>query len=460
MKINFARHAYQSRSKPLSSQRLVNLYGEVAPEDAKESFVLYGTPGLKLWTSVPKAPIRGSIKMGGLLYVVGGDTVYKITKSGSASAVGTLGQSGGRVDMSANATQISIVEDDNSMYVATSSSVVKVTDGDFGGASSVTYIDSYTLVSTPDSHQFQISALNDSTSYSALDVGTAEGNPDELVRVFADHREIFMFGEETTEVFYNSGNADFPIERRTFIERGCNAKFSVAKMDNTIYWLGDDLVVYRMNGYTPESVSTHAIEFAIEEMTTTDDAYAFSYTQEGHKFYCLIFPIAKKVFVYDISTGLWHERETYLKNRWLADSYTFVYDKHIVGDFESGNLYELDLDTYTDNGDTIQRIATGASLFNDGDRFCIDRLRVDFESGTGLTTGQGSDPQAMLELSADGGRTWGNEKWRDIGNIGEYKDRAVWRRLGQYRECIPRLTVSDGVKVAITGAYVDVRVNK
>jgi len=292
-----------------------------------------------------------------------------------------------------------------------------------------------------------------------LSFASAEGSPDNLVSVFADHSELWLFGNNTIEIFYSTGNADSPFQRinNAFIERGCSAKFSVSKDDNTVFWLGDDFVIYRANGYSPQRISTHAIEKAIAGYTSVSDAFSFNYTQEGHKFYCIIFPSAGKTWVFDISTGMWHERETYNETRWRINCHEFIYGKNLVGDFSSGLIYELDLDTYTDNSQIIQRICTFPTIFQDNKRIFYDYLRIDLDAGIGLNSGQGSEPLIWLDWSDDGGRTYSNQHFRSMGKIGEYTRRATWRRLGSSRERIYRCSISDPVKIAITGAYAEVR---
>ena len=160
-------------------------------------------------------------------------------------------------------------------------------------------------------------------------------------------------------------------------------------------------------------------------------------------------------FVYDVSTGLWHQRQSYGQNDWAVTKAVHCYNKIFVGDDTNGNIYELDLDYYTDNGTTIERIAACPPLWAKSDRAIMSRFEVDFEAGVGLPVGQGSNPQAVLRWSDDGGRTWSNELWTSIGQLGQYRNRAVWRRLGQFRQRIMEVSVSDPVKIAIQGGYAD-----
>lgn len=454
-RVPFARHSYQSRSLPVSAQQCLNLYPEAAPPDAKSQLVLFGTPGLKPFADVAGDGVRGLHEVGGTLYAVSGTTLYSVDSGGTATVLGTIAGTA-PVFMEDNGSQLLIGADANS-YVYSSSTLAEITDPDFPGASSWTYLDGYGIFTEPNTGKFWITALLDFTDVDALDFASAESLPDNLVRCFADHRELWLFGTRSTEVWYNSGNADFPFERIGYaaLERGLAGKYTVAKMDNTVFWVGDDKVVYRAEGYTPTRISTHAIEHAISGLDLSA-ATAFAYTQEGHAFYVLNVP--GYTFVHDASNGLWHERQGYGLDRWRADCFVRAYDKLLVGDYAAGKIYELDLDTYTDAGDPIQRIATTAPIHKDGLRVFHHSLQIEVESGAGLTTGQGSDPQAMLQWSDDGGRTWSNERWTTMGAIGEYKRRARWTRLGSARERIYRQTISDPIKVAIIAANLNTTV--
>ena len=422
MRIPLAAESYQARSRPLSAQRLVNLYPERAPDAAKSPLALFGTPGLKLFATAGSGPIRCSHVMAGTFYVVSGTEVYAIDSAGSATLIGSITGSGA-ASMDDNGTELVIVSGGNG-WVYNGSTLTAIADADFPTVTSVTFLDGYHIFSKDSSGQFVISASYDPTSYDALDFATAEAEPDNLVRVLTDHQELWLFGEKTTEIWYNSGAAAFPFERISgaFIERGCAAVNSVAKMDNSVFWLGDDLVVYRAAEYTPQRVSTHPIEGAIATFATPSVAEGWTYIQDGHSFYVLTFEEA--TFVYDAASGLWHERQSYGQKRWRATCGTYAYSKTLVGDYDSGNIYELDLNTYQDNGGTILRTAISPPIHADTNRTTMSRFQVEVESGSGLTTGQGSDPQAMLSWSDDGGRTFGQEHWVSLGAIGAYKSAA------------------------------------
>ena len=300
-----------------------------------------------------------------------------------------------------------------------------------------------------------------------MDFASAEGAPDQLVSVNVDHREAWLFGSSTIEVWYNAGTADFPLQRiqGAFNELGCAAIYSIAKLDNTLFWLGADArgrgVVYRANGYQGERVSTHAIEFAIQSYSTISDAVAYSYQQEGHKFYVLTFPTAGATWVYDTITGAWHERASLINgqfDRHRSNCQMNFNNQTIVGDYENGNIYAFDLNVYADNDQPQKWLRSWRALpsgQNNLRRTAHHTLQLDCESGIGINDGQGSNPQAMLRWSDDGGHTWSREHWTSLGAIGRYQQRVFWRRLGmtqKLRDRVYEVSGTDPTKIVIMGA--------
>lgn len=457
MRIPLAHDSQQVKSRPLSDQQLVNLYYEPGPPKSKTGGALYGTPGLKPFTTVGDGPIWGMHVMAGLLYVVSKDNVFTVSSSGGTTDLGTIGTVSDVVIMDNNGTHVAIVKEDGAAYVATASTLAQITDAQFPSVTSVTVLNFYGIFTKKDTSTYIISNLNDMTAYEAADTADAEEKPDLLVRAFAFAGELWLFGEETIEIHDGTDEGDFPFRARrsSSIQRGCLAKRSVAQEDNTIFWLGDDRIIYRANGYSPKRISTHAIEEKLQGYTTLSDAEAFIYTQNGHKFLVMTFPTEKETLVHDIATDLWHQRQSFEKGRWKATSHAFIYDKNLVGDFETNDIYELDLDTYTDDSNEIERIVVLPPVYDDDRYVTYSNFKVDFDSGLGLVSGQGSNPQAMMRYSDDGANTWSNERFRPMGKIGEYKARTIWRRLGRARQRVFEIKVTDPIEVNITAAYVN-----
>lgn len=466
MRVPFATNSYKSRSLPLSAQRCVNFFPEAQPPDAKAKIALFGTPGIQeLMDAGGNGPCRGFFISTIGSYAVIGTQLYEI-ESGNLSGLGAIDGQGAVYFAENNAGQIAICAPPK-LYVLTGTALDEVTDPDFPGAGSLDYIDGYGVFNAPDTGQFWITALNNFGDVDALDYVTAESAPDNIRRVIVDHREVWLFGASTIELWVNTGSVDFPFERQSgaTIERGVSAPDTVTKLDNTLYWLANDYVVYRADGYTPVRVSTHAIEFAIQSSPSRDIAIAFSYEQEGHAFYVLTLPALAdypgQTFVFDASSGLWHERQSGVTDaawrvRYIA--YDPVQGKYLAGDDRTGKVYQMSLDLYSENGATMLAYAVSPPLHADAKRAYQSYLQIEIESGVGLTVGQGSDPQMMLQISDDGGKTWGNEKWASMGRIGEYNWRARWRRLGMFRQRYMRVGISDPVKRVIIAADTEITV--
>jgi hypothetical protein len=403
--------------------------------------------------------------------------------------------------MSDNGTQLFVAANGPSyIYNSQTNVFQQITDPDFPGAVTVSYLDGYFIFNEPNSQKIWVTSLLDGLSVDPLDFASAEGSPDGLVAVIVNNREAWLFGTNSIEVWYDAGTPDFPLARiqGASNEIGCAATFSVAKLDNSIFWLGQDArgrgIVYRNNGYTGVRASNHAIEWQIQQYGNISDAIAYTYQQDGHSFYVLTFPTVQKTWVYDVATQSWHERAGWSNGnfiRYRPNCQTTFNNEVILGDYESGNLYAYDLDVYADNGQ-IQKWLRSWRVIPSGQnnlrRTAQHSLQLDCETGVGLNgivaddnvewffytssgdqlvtnTGdlllfsppvvQGANPEVMLRWSDDGGHTWSNEHWASMGRIGQYGRRVFWRRLGmtlKLRDRVYEVSGTDPVKIAIVGA--------
>lgn len=337
-------------------------------------------------------------------------------------------------------------------------------------ATDITWIDGFFIVNEGGTNKFWVSDVA-SFNIDTLSFTSSEGDPDKVLALKDNHRDLWVFNETTTEIYANTGNADFPFERVQggFLEVGCLAKYSVAKIDGTILWLGRTKdgqgQVYAASGMRHQRISTHPIEQAIAGYSNPENATAFAYEWKGHKFYVLNFDEA--TWVYDLSTGLWHERAFTVSGtlqRHRAETHAFVsaHGVHLVGDFQNNFVYMFDDETYTDAGMEITRLRSTPHTCDENlQRVFYLRFQLDMETGIGLDGGGlGSQPKVMLDWSDDGGHTWSSERWAladaSSGQIGEYKTRVIWRRLGSSRDRVFRVKITDPVKVRLIGAYVDV----
>lgn len=463
MRIPFVGPAYRTRSLNQSAQRCVNLYLEATERGGKTEYTLYGTPGLVLRATVGDGPIRGTVVLPGYMLAVSGDEVYRVNPDWTSTLLGTIGTESGPVFMAWNGTQVLLVDGENG-YVITNV-VTAISDPDFpNGVTWCAYLDSYFIVGGNQSQRFYISDLADGSSWVGTEFASAEGSPDLIVAGIVDHRELWLFGTNTTEVWVNTGNATFPIERlgNAFIEHGCAAVSSVAKLDNTVFWLGQDdrgsRIIWRANGYNPQRISTHAIEYAMAQYGEVSDAVAYTYQQEGHSFYVISFPSGNATWAYDVSTGEWAERAWFFAdesslNRHRGNTHCYFNNLHILGDYENGKLYSYDLDAYTDFGGILKRLRSTTVLEQEQTRIFYHSLQVDLETGSVIDS---SDPQMMLRWSNDGGHVWSDYRTASLGRVGEHGKRVKFNRLGSGRNRVWEISVTDPVKIAITGAILQV----
>lgn len=469
MKTPILGQSYVARSVNAADARMVNLFAEVLSE-GKEAAFLQRAPGLRKLNTIGNGPIRGLWAFAAdddVAFVVSGTQLYKISPTYVATLIGSVSGTG-PVSMADNGTQLFIACNGPSyIYNNDTGAFGPITDADFPGAVTVAYLDGYFVFNEPNSQKMWVTQLLDGTSIDPLDFASTEGAPDGLIAVSSNFREIWAFGTNSIEVWYDTGATDFPLQRiqGAFNELGLAAPFSVAKVDNGLFWLGRDRrgqgIVYRANGYSGERISTHAVEWQIQQYADLTDAIAYTYQQDGHSFYVLIFPTANTTWVYDLATQAWHERAGFVDGaftRHRSNCQMAFNHEIVVGDFENGNIYAFDLDDYTDNGSIQKWLRTWRALGpgkNDLKRTAQHSLQLDVESGVGLNTGQGSDPQVMLRWSDDGGHTWSNEHWASIGKIGQYYKRVFWRRLGmtlKIRDRVYEVSGTDPVKIAIMGA--------
>jgi hypothetical protein len=360
--------------------------------------------------------------------------------------------------MISNGTQVGICTETD-YYVVESGAITHVASKGF---SSAAYQDGYGIFAqNGGSEVFWISNLDDLSVIDALDFSTADAFADSLVGLISDHREVWLFGKNSTEVWYNSGAAGFPFTRAAggFIERGCASAGSIAKAEHKVFWLGDDWRVYASQGYTPVAISNPAIEKLIEAAGDQDSVNAFTYTQQGHVFYVMNF--LTMTIVYDITTGKWHERKSPNKDGWLAQCHAWFAGHNVVGSsadvsdatYTSGSLYRLELDFYYDETQIVRREMTSPTISVYGKRVCMDEFMLDAETGTATADGDGADPNAYLECSDDGGKTWSTPREASMGLIGQYGTRIRWIRLGSFYQRVVRIVITEPIKCAIVGAF-------
>ena len=499
--------SYTARSIIANCQRCWNLYPEKNPEDSPFPVTYYPTPGkVLLWTPPVPGPARCAYRASnGAFYYVVGQNVYLGTGAWTFTLLGTLqGTATTPVYIQDNGIDAVLVDGSPNGYIwdLATNTFNPISDASWQGATRVDTVDTFMLFNVPGTQQWYSSLSNEVTPFDSLYVASKSVYPDPIATIIVMHREIWLIGTQTTEVWYDAGNSGFPfaIIPGVFIEHGCIAPYSIQKHDLELFWLSLDkdgrAVVLMGAKYAVSRVSTSAIEFEFSKYPTVSDAVGMMYLQQGHVFYVLRFPSADKTWVFDRSQGLWHERG------WIdlsgqehmdrANVMAFAYNTNLAGDWENGNLYALDTNAFTDNGRAITRIRSWPHAVAGGTRveylqFLAD-MEVGNDSGTdyqvwpewvrvtqngairtttrGLqrTTEQATaagepitiGPQVMLRWSDTRGASWGNGIYQELGATGQYYTQPQWQRLGLARDRVFELSWSAPVKTALNGAYVDV----
>lgn len=457
----FVGPSYALATYKASAQRSVNLYLLALETPSKAQFILEAVPGLTLFCAMG-AEIRGALRVGSRCFVVAGNTLYEVSSAGVKTARGTLLTATGAVGMAYGLTQLVIVDGDNGYTLTLSSNVfAEITSDAFYGSDTVTYLDGFFAFVRPDTQQFYVTAIDDASTLDALDFASAEGTPDNLVACIADHRELWLLGETTTEVWYNSGGS-FPFARNNgaSIEVGCMAPHSLRQFDNGLIWLGRDRngdgMVYRaMSVQQASRVSNIGVEEALRQSTDLSAAVAWVYQENGQTFYCLNAPGLTSTWCYEVSTGTWHERADIDGDgqfeAFRVSHHVFAHGKHLVGGAD-GNLYYLDRTANTFAGDSrvCERISPHTATPT-LERMSFAQFTLDATTGEAP---QGQSPIVELSWSNDGGATYGNPVQRSLGDVGERFSRITWRRLGTARNRVWKLRFASDAPFSIVSAEV------
>jgi hypothetical protein len=446
------------------------MYASVARERSLSNVALFSTPGISQLADTGEVlPGRGAVVMEGVYYVVVGLKLFEIDEFGAETLRGAIPGTK-RVSMAHNGEQLVIVVPGGNSFVynATTTTLTQITDGDFRTSDSVCFKDGFYIFTETDSNVFFNSALNDPLTFDALDFGTAELAPGNIVGCHVKFDELFILKKDNTEVFQNIGGADFPFQRipGASFEKGTHSRYSPIQWEGAFYFVGggvnEKTSVFMAGGSAePINISNDAIDQEIQKFTDTEiaDSFSFSYSLSGFSFRGFTFRsinTTPRTFVYNVTASrllgeaTWHEQQTGIADgSWRVNSVDFVYNKLLVSDNESGIIGILDPDVFTEYGTTILRSRTTGPIAGNGLPLYVNFLELTTNSGTGTISGQGLDPKVMMDYSDDGARTFSSEFWRPLGKIGEYFRRSVWRRLGRVpAHRVWRFKVSDPVRVA------------
>ena len=341
-----------------------------------------------------------------------------------------------------------------------------------GAPIQVTYSDGYFIVIFAVSNKFQLSDIFDGRTWPGLTVNEVSVFPEDIVSIEVSHRELWVFGSMHAQPYQDTGSDNiFDVIPGALVEMGSGATLGTILLDNTVFWIGRDRngawQAWRANGYTPQRVSTHAVEFALSGYANIDNLVSYAYQQEGHLFWMLYVPGTDCTWGFDISEGMWHKRAHWLPENGTFEphhtwNHVFAFGKHLFGDWGSGNLYEMSMDFLDDDGATIRRVRRAPTVSNEMEWIFHSKLTVYFFNGLGpqppLVDGAGNPrpPQAMLRWSDDHGETWSNSHLAGCGQAGQYKARTIWYRLGCSRYRVYELTMSDPIPWSIVDSFIDV----
>lgn len=465
---------YQSDSLPISAQECVNWYPNIVQGVGLNQETLFGTPGKyeATTTGTLKQANRGSHVMNGILYVVNGIGLWRVNRVAVVDMPDTfttthLGDVGGtgRVSMADNGTQLMTLIPGGSGWIFTEDpdTFTQITDLDFtanGNPQQVRFIDGYFALTT-DSKKFIVSSLNDGLAYNALDFGTAEADPDEITGLEVFKNQLFIGGSETMETFQNIGGTGFPFQRTgLFLSKGISAPFSIIKTSDAFMWIGagenEGPAIWAFQSNDVVKVSTTAIDNILQSITDTEMAQVFSWSYAEKGAYFVGFRLPTTTLVIDTITGRWHERKSQITDVQNVtttqpdrmNSVAAAYGQIFVGDSVDGRIGVLDIDTYTEYGKNIIRPVVGQPFQNNMNSFTVPSMELTMEAGVG--NNEVPNPKIMMDFSRDGGKTFVDQRIREIGKKGEYTRRTIWRRNGRMSRfmCV-RFTLSDAVKPVI-----------
>ena len=457
----------QGRSLPVTAQRRLNCYFEQRPDGDKTQIAVFGTPGLVNITTMPGV-VRRMLGTQSLFYCVAGNGFYSVTTALVQTLLGSLNTNTGAVGIANNPSQI-IVVDGTAGYIYTpaTNTFSQITSSGFpNGAKSVVFVSGYFVCEQPGTQYFWVSNLFNGNIWDSLAFASASQYSDNILAVDALIGNLILFSERHTEFWQNVGSQPEPFQPiiSATSEFGIAAVYSRAHVNQTVCFLGMNpqgaAQVVQITGYNLAVISTPDLDYIMSQITVSD-AVAISYVINGHPMYQLTFPTADRSFLYDTASGLWSETQSgttqNYATRHLAQFSAYTNGITVVSEVNSGKIHRFDSNIYTDNGQTIVRELVTRHGSYDFNRFSIDEMYLDMETGVGLNTGQGVTPYITVECSKDNGRTYSTPRNLQVGPLGNYKQRVIARRFGSSRDFVFRIRMTDPVQFTITEGAVSIR---
>jgi hypothetical protein len=448
---------YVNRSLPVSAQITRNFYIDLSP-NGNEPVSLQPFPGCKSFATTTGGVNRGMGRLNNVLYTVTGNTLHKVAANAVTTSIGTIDGSG-RCELETDGTNLIITTGSGKPYTYDGTTLTQGTDVDLPNASTVTYINRRVVYDGADA-DIVFADLDAPLTVNSLNVTIAESEPDDMLAVKAHNSQVYAFGATSIEPYYNSGVGNPPYEAITNSteDLGLHAIHSVASNKDFVYFLGSDLVPYRIAGLAVQPIGNPAIGQAIRNYTDSSDAFGVAFRFDSLSFYLLSFPTGNETWLFNEQSSLWTNLSYGIGEQHLISDYQFIYNKHIVSDRRNGNIYELDFDTFTDNNDVIQRVRdtisiSGKTFGIPSNTIFMDRLELMIETGQSLVT---SDADIIMQFSDDNGRSWSTERWASVGQQGDFTYKLEWFSLGMFKNRMFRFTMTDPIKWVILSAVADI----
>lgn len=465
----FVNGSYRSLSPIADNEQTINWYPEtMESEGAVTKSALYPTPGVSTFCEVTEGVGgRAAFAMNGRAFFVVGSKLVEVYTAGTYVVRGDVGNDGRPAQMASNGiggNQL-VIASAGKLYLldlVTNVLTTPLTSGAYQCGMSYGYFASF----DPTLSQFRISGLFDGATWDALDFASRTIGPDPwLAMLVTSYGETWLMGEQSSEVWYNNGDPDFPFapdQSGGLVPVGIAAPWSIKEAANHVVWLATtrdgDLQVMAASGFTPKRISDLALEAALDEMTTVSDAEGETYRQKGHTFYKLTFPTERQTWVFDFQTGLWHQRGTWISesnyfDEWRPTWHAYAFRRHLWCERGSGKILDVSPRYYTDVASRpLRRVRRTPTIRQENRRLTHRRLEVLAETGIGNVT----NPQLLLRFSDDGGKTWQNELAQSLGNLGDYQTRLVWEKLGQSVARQYEIVCTDAMPVRLIDAFVEV----
>lgn len=445
--IPFSISSSKGYSTKNNDSELLNMFVHIEEAGSKSNHILMNTEGAKLLATV-SYEIYGTYEYDGVVYIATEKLLYEFNVSTKTfKSIGAVSFDS-KVTFADNGIDIVIVGGGNGYAYTPSSGFLRNMDIHQGWypAGTVCYMDGYFIFNRIGTGQFFISRLY-STSIDPIDWSTAEAAPDNTVAVVVSNRQLWLFGEKTIEIWYDSGNPDFPFTRinGSVTDVGTANYKSISSLKENIYFVGNDFKVYMTLGYRPNRISTPAIEKRLS-MCDPELLYGFSFINNGHSFYVIHIDNIY-TYVYDKDTGQWHMRMSCDKRKWFIDGTIKINNSSELFGNSGSNFYSLSIEHYTEDGKPIRREAISLPINKGVNRFILAEMQLDME------TGFQAEGKVLLQLSDDGGVTWSNNHLASTGAVGDVKHRVRWLRLGQHRDCIVKIVITDPIPIRILGLY-------